>query len=321
MRHFFTSAALAAALLVPMAAAALGIQVIIDGQSITFVDVPQSAWFATYVHDAAEAGIVTGYKDASGKLTGKFGPEKSITVAEALKIASESAGYDESLYGTLITSGITHWASAYMSVAKGEHFAILSDRIRLDTPATRAQVASMFTSAFRVNVSATPTGTSGFNDVKMDTQYAASIEALAADKIVSGDTDVNNQATGTFRPLDPINRAEVVKIAMGARAKYGQPGKDRTPTNESGATLVLYRGTNGFVPSVLHVKLGTSVVFRNDSSESLRIASNPLSNYPELDSKNMIQPGAEYSFTFQRIGTWSFNNYMNPSRTGTIVVN
>jgi plastocyanin len=87
-------------------------------------------------------------------------------------------------------------------------------------------------------------------------------------------------------------------------AKYGQPGKDRTPTNESGATLVLYRGTNGFVPSVLHVKLGTSVVFRNDSSESLRIASNPLSNYPELDSKNMIQPGAEYSFTFQRIGWW-----------------
>jgi hypothetical protein len=122
--------------------------------------------------------------------------EKSITVAEALKIASESAGYDESLYGTLITSGVTHWASAYVSVAKGEHFAILSDRIRLDTPATRAQVASMFTSAFRVNVSATPTGTSGFNDVKMDTQYAASIEAtlrskwkeLQREKIVSETT-------------------------------------------------------------------------------------------------------------------------------------
>jgi len=206
---------LASSLLIPTVVSAVGIQVMIDGRAVIFTDVSQSAWFASYVRDAAEAGIVNGYMDARGRLTGKLGPSNSITFAEAIKIAAEGAGYDEALYGSSVQSGVgQHWSSPYVAVAKAEHFAVMQEHFRLDQPATRAQVASMFTSAFGVKTTDIGPVDSRYTDVKVSTQYAASIEALSRDGILSGDTDTRGEATGTFRPMVPINRAEVVKMVI-----------------------------------------------------------------------------------------------------------
>lgn len=310
-------------LLLPIIANAFGIQVMVNGQTVVFADVSQSAWFATYVRDAAEAGIVNGYMDANGKLTGRFGPENSVTFSEALKIAEESAGYDEQAFGTVVASGVNHWSSPYVSVAKAENFEILNHPYRLDRPATRAEVASMMTSAFGVTVPATPSGTT-FRDVQLSTAFAMSIEALARDGVVSGDTDVNGQVTGTFRPTATINRAEVVKIAMGARGVYGEPGKDRVPEQPSSAenTVVTYRD-NGFSPTVLTVPLGTTVTFKNGSSGSLWVASNPHpthTDYPGFDSTTVIPAGQEFSFKFNQRGTWGYHNHLRSPEGGTIVV-
>jgi plastocyanin len=314
--------AAAFSLLVPVAALALGIHVIIDGNDVVFTDVSQSSWFATYVHDAAQANIVNGYKDESGKLTGRFGPQNSITFAEALKIASESAGYDEQAYGSRVESGLSgHWASPYFSVAKGENFAVLAKAYRPDRTATRAEVASMFASAFGVSLPESPSGTF-FKDVQLSANYATAIEALARDQVVSGDTDLNGQTTGTFRPTDPVNRAEVVKFAMNARAKYGLYGSDRMPSSETESSNVTYR-SDGFSPSVLHVKSGTTVTFENDSQEALRVASNPHpthTDYPGFDSGQNIATGQEYKFTFTKTGTWGYHNHARPSMGGTVIV-
>jgi len=210
-------------LLQPAASRAAGIQVMIDGKAVVFTDVQTSVWFAVYVRQAAEAGIVNGYKDASGKLTGRYGPSNSITIAEALKIAVEGAEYDAQLYGSLVDSGMRqHWGAAYVSVAKAEKFAILPDRVRIDRAATRAEVAALLTSAFDVDTSLISPVDSRYSDVKVSTSYAASIEALSRDGVLQGDTDVQGLATGTFRPLDPINRAEVAKIIM----EYKNPFND-----------------------------------------------------------------------------------------------
>ena len=294
----------------------------IDGKAVVFTDVQTSTWFATYVREAAEAGIVTGYKDQYGKLTGKYGPSNSITLAEALKIAIEGAGYDNDLYGTLVDSGMrTHWASSYYSVAKGEQFDFLRLQARVDRAATRAEVASMFASAFRSDLSTATTVDTRYTDVKMSTVFAQSIEALSRDGILSGDTDAQGQVLGTFRPNATINRAEVAKMVIAARAKYGEPGIDRRPL-EAEATLVTYTNA-GFSPAVLRVKSGTTVTFKNDSGEDLWVASNPHPTHTGLsgfDALNGIAQGESSIFTFTRLGTFGYHNHLHPAMTGTIVV-
>ena len=313
----------ALSLLMPVMASAMGVQVMIDGQVVTFTDVSQSAWFATYVQAAAETGIVNGYKDIYGKLTGKFGPQNNITLAEALKIAVKGAGYDDQLYGSMVDSGMkNYWASSYVAVAKAEHFVYMPDRIRLDRPATRAEVASFFTSAFGINLSDVSPVDSRYTDVKTSTQYATSIEALSRDEVLSGDTDIHGQSTGIFRPQDFINRAEVVKMVIEARAKYGQPGEGKQPEQQSETTIVSYTD-EGFTPAVLTVKTGTTVTFKNDSGELMWVASNPHpthTGYAAFDADVGMTQGGIYTFTFNSIGTFGYHNHLNPSRAGTIIV-
>lgn len=52
----------------------------------SFNDVSDSAWFFRFVQFGYEHQLVDGYRDNSGKTTGRFGPEKSITRAETAKI-------------------------------------------------------------------------------------------------------------------------------------------------------------------------------------------------------------------------------------------
>ena len=312
--------------LMPLSALALGIQVMIDGKAVVFTDVPQTAWFAGHVQGAAEAGIVSGYKDEQGALIGLYGPANNITIAEALKIQVEGAGYDERLYASRIESGFDHWSSSYASVAKGEGFAVIDERTRLDSPATRGEVAALLTSAFRVDMSAVTIGTR-YSDVSGSTTYATSIEVLSRDGVVSGDTDIKGNATGTFRPGAFINRAEVAKMIMGARAKYGTPGVGRTPSEEEGGTnvegnIVTYDDA-GFSPMILRIKVGQSVTFKNASSAGLWVASNPHpvhTGLPTFDGGKSIIKGESYIFTFNKIGSWSFHNHLKSSHEGTIVV-
>lgn len=228
MRKIVFSSGLALGLLTPLLASAVGLQVIIDGKVITLVDVSQSAWFTPYVSQAVELGIVSGYRDVYGQPTGKFGPSNNITIAEALKMASEASGYNEDAYASTIASNVNHWASAYVSVANAENFMVMDESPRLDRQATRAEVTALIASAFSVEVQNTFTGTT-YSDVDVNTKYATSIEQLTIDNVVSGDTGANGASLGTFRPGDLINRAEVAKMIITARSAYGTPGTGKTP--------------------------------------------------------------------------------------------
>jgi len=63
----------------------------------TFIDVPTGTWFYEYVSVAAKNGIFEGFKDASGNLTGFFGPEQTVNRAQASKVLLLSAGVPEML--------------------------------------------------------------------------------------------------------------------------------------------------------------------------------------------------------------------------------
>ncbi|HLD64247.1 MAG TPA: S-layer homology domain-containing protein [Candidatus Peribacteraceae bacterium] len=311
--------------LAPLMGQALGMQVMIDGKAVILKDIPQSAWYAEYVRGAAEAGIVSGYRDEHGEPTGLYGPDNRITQAEALKIVVEGAGYDEDVYASRIDSGIDHWSAPYVSVAKGENFPVIENGGNLNQAATRAEVAAMFAAAFGLDATASSID-SRFNDVTLSTKYAAEIQALSRDEIISGDTDINGVATGTFRPMDAINRAEVAKIVMLARAKYGQHGEGRTPTEEEEVpaeeNTVTYT-TDGFSPTVLRVKKGEMVTFKNMSVGSMWVASHPHPTHTDLagfDAGEGQENGGLYSFTFNQIGSWGYHNHSMPDHEGTIIV-
>ena len=57
-----------------------------DPSEATFKDVAKSEWYYTYVETAAAHGVVGGYKDTEGTLTGYYGPGDDVTREQAAKM-------------------------------------------------------------------------------------------------------------------------------------------------------------------------------------------------------------------------------------------
>jgi hypothetical protein len=213
-----------------------------------FEDVPSDVWYASYVSDAAAAGIVSGYSDEHGEPTGTFGPSDPVTLAQALKMAVLAAGYEPARYRDAC-GGSHHWYDLYECIDQAQGGEIRPPVRALDqcdactdadiegawnTPATRAQAAHLIAHAFRLDVLA-GTAEPVFSD-HADAPEFAEIQRLALDGVVTGDQDKNGRPLGTFRPDAPVNRAEFAKLVMLARTKYGLPGRavliDRTEASE-----------------------------------------------------------------------------------------
>ncbi len=58
----------------------------VDPSTLAFTDVEKTGAYAPAIAKAAADGVVSGYTDASGRLTGEFGPTKNVTRAEFAKI-------------------------------------------------------------------------------------------------------------------------------------------------------------------------------------------------------------------------------------------
>lgn len=94
--------------------------------------------------------------------------------------------------------------------------------------------------------------------------------------------------------------------------------------------FVAYTDT-GYLPSVIKVKVGEAVTFKNESSQPMWTASamHPTHIvYPTtggcigstFDACKGVQPGESWSFKFDIAGSWKYHNHLNPSHFGTVVV-
>lgn len=103
-----------------------------------------------------------------------------------------------------------------------------------------------------------------------------------------------------------------------------------TDTSQVQQNVVSYTDS-GFSPSVLTIKKGDTVVFKNSASVEVRVASNPHpihNGYPTtggcvsstFDSCSSIAPGQSWSFKFDIVGSWGYHNHFNPGEGGTIIV-
>jgi plastocyanin len=98
---------------------------------------------------------------------------------------------------------------------------------------------------------------------------------------------------------------------------------DASSADKNASQNVVSYADSGFSPKSITVKLGDTVVFKNESSRDMWVASAPHpvhTDYPEFDAKKAYAKGEMYSFTFQKAGTWKFHNHMNPTDFGSIVV-
>lgn len=200
--------------------------------TVAFTDVPRDAWYFDSVQLAADMGIVSGYKDESGQPLGEFRPRNPVTMAEALKIAVEGAGYDYRAYPEIYFGDPNwHWVSPYYRVAMAEHFAFFvgADE-HVQNSATRREVARVICDAFfpkqREEIVA-GTYDNPYDDIELWGTPDAFILKLTEDGILTGDTDANGNPTGHFRPNDLISRAEMAAVVMRARATYNVPGQGR----------------------------------------------------------------------------------------------
>ncbi|MEX2090871.1 MAG: hypothetical protein WD989_01910 [Candidatus Paceibacterota bacterium] len=116
------------------------------------------------------------------------------------------------------------------------------------------------------------------------------------------------------------------------------PASTPTPTSVQKNNLVTYTDS-GYSPTILTIKRGETVTWKNASSFKMWTASaiHPThNNYPGTDisfcdkEKPTLVPmfdscggfasGQTWSFEFDNVGTWKYHNHSNPSHTGTIIV-
>ncbi len=199
--------------------------IVADGEEITLQDVKQSDWFSTYVFDAARRDILSGYRDASGKLTGEFGPGNNVTVAELSKIAHRMAGLSEEPFATVTPKNPLapgYWFSAFIGSSENRGWTIYTDAtIDPTRPATRGEVIVTLLQAFDVPLSWQKGNV--FNDVPVTTPYAAAIETAAAAEVIAGRTGEDGKSTGMFDPSASITRAEIAKIIVKILETYDSP--------------------------------------------------------------------------------------------------
>lgn len=196
----------------------------IGTKEIALRDVPIKEWFAPYVRDLAELGLVSGYRDASGLPTGEYGPADPVTLEQVAKVAVLASAIDASTCPlppkNLSASG--SWSASYVACAEKGEWAVYSDPAAdLRLPATREQVVMTVLQAFKREFDI-DTASLTFTDVEKTSAYAPAIAKAATDGVVSGYTDQNGNLTGTFGPTNNVTRAEFAKIISIALQLYAK---------------------------------------------------------------------------------------------------
>ena len=113
-------------------------------------------------------------------------------------------------------------------------------------------------------------------------------------------------------------------------------GDTQSKNDETDDSTVTYTNS-GYTPESLIVEAGTTVTFVNESNLPMWVATDvhPVhAQYPGssiskcdtdeeseiFDACRGLDEGSTYSFEFNEPGSWEYHDHLNPSRTGTIIV-
>lgn len=114
-----------------------------------------------------------------------------------------------------------------------------------------------------------------------------------------------------------------------------QPPHANNVVSENGTTVTYTN--SGYTPQTITIETGTTITFVNQSNTRMWPASDvhpihaeyPGSNISKcgsdeegqiFDACSSIESGGSFSFQFNEVGTWTYHDHLNPSRSGTIIV-
>lgn len=186
-----------------------------------FPDAKPSHWASAYINMASRKGVIAGYPD------GKFHPERSVTVGQAVTILLRMLGYkDEDIGGV--------WPASYMAAGATVG---LTDGVGTNGNATltRGQAAQLFLNLLR-------------SDMKEKGSYLASL----------GGTVLENQVLVTSSATGPDGLETAMKLASGDTVYQMASGKaSNGALNGLRGTLVLDKSGKvlTFVPDAMGVQM------------------------------------------------------------------
>ncbi len=198
-----------------------------------FTDVSTDAWYSTegWIDYVVTTGLMSGYRDGDGNLTGEFGPNDGLTRGQVATIVyrwanpdseattdpgqyATSSGVFSDLPETYYYNAAVEWCyregivTGYEDAATGEETGLFGP----EDPITREQLATIASRvASWAGIDTTASDTAGFDaapDRSTVTLFAVSHMAWCYERgILTGDLN-----TGELMPTDGATRAQAAKI-------------------------------------------------------------------------------------------------------------
>jgi len=230
-----------------------------------FTDVGDGEWYDTYVLKAYEAGLISGFQDATFKPNNKISNvEVIVCLARLAGYANDSAvdSYRQKYSSVMSTNKIPTWANGYIAfglekgIVTGEELATFIKSDGNSKNALRYQVAVYFARALGLEQEAKSyiNLVLNFVDNEIISQWSRGyIKALMDRDIMKGD------ATNRFNPNNEITRAEVATMLALSLGYAG--GVDTGTTSIQGTVKEVGSGTGGTYIKIEVADGGTDIYY------------------------------------------------------------
>lgn len=167
-----------------------------------FTDVHATDWFSAGVQSAFELGLMT------GKSKDSFMPQENVKLCEAISMAAKTNHVYNGGDGTLPQyADSPYWYTDALNYAVTQGIVKPNDFADLEAPATRAQLAYIFSGAVPEDALAPINAVGSVPDVNDGTPFADHILRLYRAGVISG-----NDQQGTYYPEQSITRGEAASI-------------------------------------------------------------------------------------------------------------
>jgi plastocyanin len=138
---------------------------------------------------------------------------------------------------------------------------------------------------------------------------------------------VYEQQTANITPTPyPVLKQEIGEkmIDDDDKQEGGKKAAEILQVDEEGVHIDIIYTNFGFSPSLLIVKAGTKVTWKNTSTQQMWVASDPHPTHTDLsgfDEQTAVASGEIYSYTFTKQGQWKYHNHVGPGDRGMVQVN
>ena len=200
----------------------------------TFYDVSSGEWYYDWVMQASSRGLMQGYKDGWGNLTGYFGPEDNLTRAQVAMVLWRLAGSPSTSY-TPLPDARGHWAQTAIAwcqskgIVTGYTDGAYKGTFQPDAQVTREEFAVMvyrYAKYAGINTANPPTAsykkcedTSQVSDWSRDAMVWCAAAGVITGKEVGGSLYLAPQETATRGQAAKIF-VQLAKMAGGEMAPY-----------------------------------------------------------------------------------------------------